>query len=176
MCISIIQKSKNKKYSYFVAINREESYSKKWLEIDYHWQQYPDCRGYFDIDSGGTWLAHNSRVLSFLINKEPLSKDTLNTRTFIVLESLQSSNSAKLKILVLFLTEEAQESEVVKFEIETALDEGKEIIAFQAEEFKVKTSFGLLINGKHNILAFNNIHENPVGELIKKIQNYLNQK
>ena len=94
MCIAIIQHSKHEKYAYFVAINREELYHKRWLEMDFHWQEYPNCKGYLDIDSGGTWLAHNNTVLALLINKESNDKATLKTRGFIVLESLKNSASA----------------------------------------------------------------------------------
>lgn len=143
---------------------------------------YDDDEKTLDSTIKQVFLSHSSKNRDETLRiKEALEKKSISV--FMAPWDMEISNwkpqieakikHEKLKILVLFLTEDAQESEVVNFEIVTALDEGKEIVAFQSEDFTIKTSFGLLINGKHKIIAYDNTHKNPVEELTNKIHNYL---
>ncbi|MBB3841066.1 uncharacterized protein with NRDE domain [Runella defluvii] len=93
MCIAIIQKSQNPSFSFFIAINREEIYSKKWKKVAMHWPNYPHCYGYLDIESGGTWLAYTEHLMGIIINREFPINLKLNTRAFVVLEALEGAIS-----------------------------------------------------------------------------------
>ena len=79
----------------------------------------------------------------------------------------------KLKILVLILTKEAQESEIVEYEISTAIRAKKMVIAYQPENFEIDDLFDKLINDTHKVIAYDNTHQNPTEELIRLVSNYL---
>lgn len=92
MCIVIIKRSLNPNFSFFLGINREEKYTKHWDEISNHWEQYPGIFGYKDHDSGGTWFAYNNNLMAILINRESNKYEHLQSRSNIVLTSLNAAN------------------------------------------------------------------------------------
>ncbi len=95
MCIAVIKKSNNIKYSYFIAFNRDESIEKKWKTWGYHWVKYPNIFGFLDIDTQGTWLARNDYgVVAFLLNRESENTHNLLTRAYIVLHLLNNAKTA----------------------------------------------------------------------------------
>lgn len=91
MCIVIIKKSMNPDFSFFLAMNRDEKYTKCWDEINNHWKSCPDIFGYRDHDSGGTWFAYNQFLTAILINRECYDFGHLYSRSKIVLIALQNA-------------------------------------------------------------------------------------
>ena len=98
MCIAIIKRSKNPDYTFFIGLNREEKYSNSWKKINNHWKDNPDIFGYKDNLSGGTWFAYNNNLLATLLNRESNGYEHLETRSNIVLQSLQKSDSISQSI------------------------------------------------------------------------------
>jgi len=93
MCIAVIKRSKNPDYKFFIGVNREERYSNGWEKISNHWKDTPDIFGYKDNLSGGTWFAYNKNLLAILVNQESNGYEHLETRSNIVLQSLQNADS-----------------------------------------------------------------------------------
>lgn len=95
MCVAVIKRSKNPKYAFFVAINREEKNEIKYKSWDYHWHNYSDVYGCLDIKSGGTWVALNIYgVFGALLNKESIPSSGAKSRSHILLEALHNTSSA----------------------------------------------------------------------------------
>lgn len=95
MCVAVIKRSKNPKYAFFIAINREEKNEIMYKLWGYHWCNYSDIYGCLDINSGGTWIALNTYgVFGALLNKEPTPSSGTKSRSHILLESLHNSSSA----------------------------------------------------------------------------------
>lgn len=97
MCVAVIKRSKNPKYSFFIAVNREEKNDRSYKLWGYHWNNYPGIYGCLDVKSGGTWIAINAYgVFAVLLNKELLPSSGGKSRSHILLEILHNSKSATL--------------------------------------------------------------------------------
>lgn len=95
MCVAVIKRSKNPKYAFFVAINRDEKNEIEYKLWSYHWYNYSDIYGCLDIKSGGTWIALNTYgVFGALLNKESKPSSGTKSRSHILLETLHNSSSA----------------------------------------------------------------------------------
>jgi hypothetical protein len=94
----VIKKSKDKDYAFFIGMNREEKYSNSWDNINNYWKDTPDVFGYKDNLSGGTWFAYNNNILAILINKESNGYEHLQSRAYIVLQSLRRADSLRKAI------------------------------------------------------------------------------
>ncbi len=94
MCIVVIKKSDNKKYAYFLAHNRDESYELRWKNIGFHWPERPDVYGPLDLTSKGTWLAMNNHVLAVIVNQESKREQSLPSRCRIVIDCVSGAKSA----------------------------------------------------------------------------------
>ena len=142
---------------------------------------------YDDIESDGIYthsvfISHSSenRDEALRIEKELENK---NITTVIAPRDMEVGKwkpqikakieQEKLKILVLILTKEAQESEIVEYEISTAIRAKKMVIAYQPENFEIDDLFDKLINDTHKVIAYDNTHQNPTEELIRLVSNYL---
>lgn len=98
MCIVVIKKSINPDFSFFLGLNRDEKYIKRWDDISNHWKLYPDIWGYRDHDTGGTWFAYNEHLTAILINRESHNYERLCSRSKIVLIALHNATSVKIAL------------------------------------------------------------------------------
>lgn len=95
MCMAVVKRAQTAKYSYFIAVNREEKNFLQWKTWGFHWSAYPDCYGCLDIASGGSWIAVNEHtVLAILINRERQFETGQKSRAYIVLKALHNARNA----------------------------------------------------------------------------------
>ncbi|MBB3841060.1 hypothetical protein FHS57_005081 [Runella defluvii] len=140
--------------------------------------------GIFDKTTHEVFLSHSSkdRDLALKIKKELEEK---NMSVFMApwgmeLGDWEPQLKAKirheaLKILVLVLTKNSQESPVVNLELKTALNERKEVICYQPEKLDIQPTLDSWIRDKHNILAYQEIYPDPIQELVVKVKQYLDK-
>lgn len=95
MCMTVIKRSSNHDYSFFIAVNREEKDNSEWKSWGYHWNQYQNCYGCMDMNTGGSWIAiNNNAVVAILINRELTQKSGNMSRAFIILEAIKEAKQA----------------------------------------------------------------------------------